>query len=248
MGEFKKLVAEDFQILDRDSKFFDLRVAQLKRNILEVKSLNEILASLKEAEVDLAYYMTDEFLKEIQIQKFYQIKLVEKRILLTKDLSLDSKIHPNISEYNESEPSSDLLELALMAGQQTRFNTDPNFSPDLYKKLFSRWIEKSVSGEMASHVLVYKIEERIVGFVSLRTDREKPHVVLLAVHPDFEGRGIAFMLLSAAERIFLDLGFTEISGATLLNNKKALSVYKRHGSQREKIEYVYHFWKNKIDE
>ena len=101
---------------------------------------------------------------------------------------------------------------------------------------------------MASHVLVYKIEERIVGFVSLRTDKEKPHVVLLAVHPDFEGRGISFALLSAAEKIFFDLGFTEISGATILENRKALTVYKRHGSEKEQIEYVYHFWKNNINE
>ncbi len=241
-------MAVDFQILDRDSNFFGLKVAQIKRNVLAVKPLNEVLTSLKEAEVDLAYYQSDEIFAEERSKDLYQINMVEKRIVLTKGLNTESKIHPNISEYIESDPGSDLIDLALISGQQTRFNTDPHFAPDLYKKLFSTWIEKSVRGEMASHVLVYKTKERIVGFVSLRTDKEKPQVVLLAVHPDFEGKGIAFALLSAAERIFLDLGFTEISGATILQNRKALKVYKRHGSEKEQIEYVYHFWKNKLDE
>src|SRR5690606_15074854 len=112
-----------------------------------------------------------------------------------------------------------------------------------YDELFKNWIIESVKGNMASHVLVYKMDSRIVGFATIKKGAGLPHISLLAVDPEFEGKGVSFALLLAVEKILLDEGFEFVSGAAHIKNIKAMAVYYRHGSQDQKIEYGYHFWK-----
>ena len=98
---------------------------------------------------------------------------------------------------------------------------------------------------MASHVLVYKIETKIVGFATIKKGLGHPHISLLAVDPEFEGKGISFALLLAVEKILLDEGFKFFSGSAHSKNVKALAVYYRHGPEDQKIEYGYHLWRKK---
>lgn len=240
-------MASNFQILQRDSDFFECKVAKISDNklILDEANIEENLRIMFDEEVTLAYYYSNIPIPDNFTSKYYDLKLVDEKITLTKSLNSSAYIHPNITLYKESFPNSDLIALAQLAGHYTRFNLDSNISREKYNKLFENWIIESVKGKMASHVLVYKIDSKIVGFATIKMGMGLPHISLLAVNPGFEGQGISFALLLAVEKILLDEGFKYFSGSAHSKNVKALAVYYRHGPEDQKIEYGYHFWKKK---
>lgn len=238
-------MASTFQILPRDSDFFQCKVGRISDNKLTLNetTIEEELKLMFDEGVTLAYYYSDTPLPKNFTSKYYDLRLVDEKITLSKPLNNEAYIHPNITLYQESFPNRDLISLAQLAGKYTRFNLDSNISPEKYNQLFKNWIIESVKGNMASHVLVYKIDTKIVGFATIKKGTGLPQISLLAVDPEFEGKGISFALLLAVEKILLDEGFKCFSGAAHSKNVKALAVYYRHGPEDQKIEYGYHLWR-----
>jgi ribosomal protein S18 acetylase RimI-like enzyme len=87
--------------------------------------------------------------------------------------------------------------------------------------------------------LVAEAAGRVVGFVRLKPPSHLPenaHVIQvqgLAVHPAARRRGIAEMLLSAAEQRVRDQGMRKLSLRVLSTNQAAISLYERLGFARE---------------
>jgi ribosomal protein S18 acetylase RimI-like enzyme len=87
--------------------------------------------------------------------------------------------------------------------------------------------------------LVAEAAGRVVGYVRLKAPTHLPenaHVVQvqgLAVHPDARRRGIAAMLLAAAEQRARDRGLRKLSLRVLSTNQGAISLYERLGFSRE---------------
>ncbi|MHA6280382.1 GNAT family N-acetyltransferase [Salinimicrobium sp. CAU 1759] len=237
----------DFEILKRDSDFFGIKVAKITEDLLNLDKVQiELeLKKLFDADVELAYYYSSLPLPEDFTSQFYNSILVDERIKLKKPLNRNSHIHHNISLYKDSYPGADLIALAQLAGHHTRFYLDPNISKEKYNELFKNWTVKSVQKEMASHVLVYKMDSKIVGFATIKKDVEYPQIALLAVDPMVEGKGVAFALFLSIEKILLDEGYEFVTGVTHAKNRKALALYYRLGCQGNKIEYGYHFWRKK---
>lgn len=238
-------MSSHLKILEKDSDFFSMNIGKIETNSLNENS-KEVFEHMCEFEIDLAYYSSSSPIPSNLRSSGYKILLVERKITLIKRLDKESRIHPKISLYKKNKANKALQELALISGLKTRFFTDPHFSESVYRKLFLQWIDKSVKGEMATHVLVYKENNKIVGFITIRADKKIPHIVLMAVEPAFEGKGISFALLRAAERVLIEEGFKQFSGATTINNKKALAVYNRHGPDDIYEEFIYHLWRNEI--
>ncbi len=243
-------MTSNFQVLTRDSEFFGFKVARISDDHFNLDGLafdNE-LKKLFDEEVELAYYYSNTPIPENLSSIYYDYKLVDEKITLIKTLDETSVIHPNITLYDQQYPEKGLIALAQLAGQHTRFYRDTNISRKKYNELFKNWIIESVKGIMASQVIVYKMDSKIVGFATIKKGIGLPHIPLLAVNPEFEGRAIAFRLLYAVERILIDEGFEFVSGAAHSKNVKAVAVYDRYGSKKQKIEYGYHFWKKQVNE
>lgn len=87
--------------------------------------------------------------------------------------------------------------------------------------------------------LVAELRGVVVGYVRLKAPTHLPenaHVVQvqgLAVHPDARRRGIAAMLLAAAEQRARDRGLRKLSLRVLSTNQGAISLYERLGFSRE---------------
>jgi ribosomal protein S18 acetylase RimI-like enzyme len=87
--------------------------------------------------------------------------------------------------------------------------------------------------------LVAEAAGRVVGYVRLKPPTHLPenaHVIQvqgLAVHPAARRRGIAEMLLAAAEQRVRDQGMRKLSLRVLSTNQAAISLYERLGFARE---------------
>lgn len=233
---------DHFRILEWDSQFFDLKIAQLEQNILSMGNDNLCLKKLAEANVNLAYYNSNTPVRETRNDHF-DFFLVNKKVPIKKKINNSTPMHENISFYNDPEPDEKLKNLAQRAGAFSRFLKDPNIDPIKVKELYEEWIVKSVKKEMASEVLVYKKNNKIEGFVTLKTNPPLGETPLFAVSREVEGKGASFALMRAADSVLYDKGCSYYTSATQAENKAALTVFRRHGFEINPIEYTYHLWR-----
>lgn len=229
----------NFQKLEWDSEFFGFSVGRINEGIKSCDLREPFNQDFK-----LLYLTSNEPIPEIYLEsEYYSIQLVDEKVPLKKILDRETDIHPKISFYNNNNAEKELVFMAQHAGGSTRFKLDPNISEDKYNQLFEMWIQRSVSKEIADHVLVFREDNKIVGFATIAIEDFGPYVSLLAVNPEFEGKGVSFALMRAIERTLRDLGYDEVHGATQLNNRKALVVYERYGLVRQDVKYIYHLWR-----
>ena len=89
--------------------------------------------------------------------------------------------------------------------------------------------------------LVAELAGKVVGYIRLKPPTPLPenaHVLQvqgLAVHPDARRRGIAGMLLAAAERRSRERGKRKLSLRVLSTNTAAIALYERLGFAREGV-------------
>jgi ribosomal protein S18 acetylase RimI-like enzyme len=98
---------------------------------------------------------------------------------------------------------------------------------------------------LATDVLVYRVNGKIIGFITIKVDGKKGSAPLLAVNIDYEGIGVSFALMRAAETVLVKHGCTSVLGGTQDLNQKTLKITERYGFKFQKIEYVYHLWNKK---
>ncbi|WP_169578539.1 GNAT family N-acetyltransferase [Salinimicrobium terrae] len=218
-------------------------MAKLKNNSLS-ENMGEKLENLYDQNIELGYYTsTIKISKEKLQSRFYHLELVSTRIPIVKEMVNKTIIHPNISLYEEQEPSEDLISLALLAGQNGRFGNDPRISKEVYRKLFECWIRNSIKKVIADEVLVYKVDEEVVGFATIKIDGNTGYAPLLAVKRKYEGKGVSFAIMRAIETRLIENECKYVLSGTQEINKKALSTFKRYGLQPQPAEYIYHLWR-----
>jgi dTDP-4-amino-4,6-dideoxy-D-galactose acyltransferase len=148
-----------------------------------------------------------------------------------------------VAPYDEPRTRPELVELAIMAGEYSRFRTDPQFPPELFRKLYRAWIERSVRGEIADIVLVASADTaRMAGMVTASLAGSQGSIGLFAVAADVRGRGIGRALLSAAHRWMRTLGGTHSQVVSQRANQPASRLYQRMDYTIASVRDVYHFW------
>jgi dTDP-4-amino-4,6-dideoxy-D-galactose acyltransferase len=119
-----------------------------------------------------------------------------------------------------------LRSLALLAGHLSRFRVDARLPAQSGDRMYELWIARSLSGEIATDVLVAGDDE---GLVTVRVSGATATIGLLAVDPTRQGRGLGRALLAAAERRAFDAGATLVEVATQAENVAACRLYESGG-------------------
>jgi hypothetical protein len=237
-------MSEYYKILNWDTQFFDFNVVEIKKDVLSNFNVNEVLDDLASGQVKLGYYSSSNIITDVK-SDVYEIKFIIKRIPLEKKVLIHSPFHKNIELYKEDYVDEALIRLAQLAGRQGRFGNDTNISDTLCDEIFKNWMINSANKKMASHILVYKVANKIVGLATIDIREGKGYTPLFAVDRKFEGMGISFALMRAVETILKVEGCPIAVGGTQELNQKALRVYQRYGLIPQEPEYVYHLWKKK---
>lgn len=238
-------MSEYYKILNWDTQFFDFKVVEIKKDVLSNYKVTQVLDDLAASQVKLGYYTSSILLKDLK-SDLYDINYIVKRIPLEKKITNHAPFHENIELYNEDYVDEALMKLAQLAGRQGRFGNDINISDTLCDEIFKNWIINSVNKKMASHILVYKVASKIVGFATIDIRDGKGYTPLFAVDRKFEGTGVSFALMRAVETILFEEGCPIAVGGTQELNQKALKIYQRYGLIPLDSEYVYHIWKKDL--
>lgn len=98
-----------------------------------------------------------------------------------------------------------IVELSLLAWEPAFESMEKALGSRIFHLIWSDWKKSQAEGVAGAcraadkyHILVADLDGRVVGFVAYELKGETGEVVLLAVHPECQRRGIATLLNQAA--------------------------------------------------
>ncbi len=144
-------------------------------------------------------------------------------------------------EGTSADPS--LRELAVAAGEHSRFHVDPKIPEERWRALYELWIENSVRGELADRVLVATEpgDGRAIGLVTVAFQRGFGEYGLVAVGERARRRGVASALVARAEHETGAAGLARAEVGTQRENERACAFYTSCGYRTIRLEDAYHF-------
>jgi len=218
--------------LEWDSHFFKKKVGELNID-------NGIIENL--LDFDVVYAKSDKKIK-LTIPKF-ELSASETKIVFIKDIKVPNIFDLNIrSAFSSGLKAEDLYELALISGEYSRFNKDNKFSYKEFVELYKKWVDNSFDNNYADDILVYVLNEKIVGFVTYKINNEEAKIGLIATDSNQQGKGIGTKLLNAVENKLFRLKIKTLEIPTQMENIIACKFYDKNGySIKEKI-YINHYW------
>lgn len=228
------------KVLDWDSDFFGLPIARIIAEDPSATALENALSTLQSRGTALVYlFLTTALSSQL---KGAEIVNMGGKVLYHKPLTTAPNYHPQIESFPLGDTAPELYELALQSGVYSRFKLDTKLPEAAYERLYRTWIEKSVKRILADELLVYKVDGKIAGMLTLAQKGGWGDIGLIAVDTDYRGQKIGHHLLNAAYKYFYDLGITDLGVETQTQNKGACQFYEKNGFQVYKSEYLYHVW------
>ena len=218
-----------------DSDFFELKIAEISN---QKTTTNKNLEDF-----DLIYYKSKESFT-IKIKGFKN-SFSEIKILFVKDI-LSNKIEDNniFSIKKTVFNVSEIYELAYESGKFSRFNLDPKFNHNKFIELYKKWVDNAMNNSFADDLIVYKESDKILGFVTYQISGDEATIGLIAVNPDFQGKGIGSKLLNHVEQHLFNKKIKKLYIPTQKSNKTACDFYSKLGYNIHEIIHIKHYWRN----
>ncbi|MCE9563780.1 MAG: GNAT family N-acetyltransferase [Planctomycetes bacterium] len=242
---------EAYQILTWDSDFFGFTVARINSSHRDGE-LEHALSELRTQNVRLAYWSTAEALDQVDRDHITQLggRFVDEKTTFHVDLQSDGApakqpvvMAPVVEKYREGMSREDLRALAIQSGEYSRFAVDPNIPRAKFEELYTIWMEKSLTKEMAEEVLMIRDPgNRVVAMTTVGKKGTRGDIGLVAVDINFRGRQYGELLVRHALNWFDIHKYRYVQVVTQGVNTAACRLYAKCGFAVEKKEHFYHFW------
>lgn len=100
-------------------------------------------------------------------------------------------------------------------------------------------LKKELDNDLAKYILLKK-ENKILGFVATWIVIDECHIMNVAVHPEFRGKGLGNILLNALLKTCTDNGVNDITLEVRKSNIVAQNLYIKYGFKEEGIRKKYY--------
>ncbi len=233
----------EFEILNWDSEFFHKKIASVILRKSDDNFLKRTLFECEEIGVELIYLFIEEGVSiSFSLLNGYNHILVDNKVIYKTKSITDNDLDYHISEYNG--PSELLYNLAMQAGAKSRYRIDKNFTKGDFERLYRTWINNSVNHTIADKVLVYRKQNKIIGFITLKIDKEESKIGLIASDPEYRKKGIGTALVRACKYYAYNAKSQSLSVATQKENDRACSFYMKNQFEKFMETTVIHVWIN----
>lgn len=222
-----------------DSEYFGFNVGEYTVDLKEPASLDELSHEARKKNYTLLYVRSS-----YQLPGFEGIFCDEKIEYATTSFKNNLVKCKCVNEYQGSTVNQQLINLAFVSGKYSRYHLDTLFPEEKFENLYRIWMEKSVSHEIATGVLVYQEQDdkNIEGMLTYKIEADHSSVGLFAVDPQIQGKGIGTKLLN---HLFSIIPHTEQHILTIDTqgvNKPARRFYEKNGLYINSRTWLYHVW------
>jgi dTDP-4-amino-4,6-dideoxy-D-galactose acyltransferase len=223
--------------LDWDSSFFNKKIGLLElsndNNFIEIQDDYDLIYVVSDK--DIAIEITDYKQSYSENKIVFSKKIVQKNDLKDANIFLVLEVEDSTNE--------EIYELAFESGKFSRFKLDPNFDQREFEKLYKKWVDNSFNKEFADAVLVYKEQNKILGFVTYKVWDKQATIGLIGVCSKHQGKGIGKKLMQSVEIDLANKGLDELRIPTQLQNEMACLFYTKMGYEIIENKILKHYWK-----
>lgn len=234
------------QLLAWDTETFKRKIGRVSfEQAVTYEEFHELLTLARFEKYELLYIFQSEEIDFFYKDEFAEMSMVDQKVIFNKKLEqekLRMDISPFVSEYQNENVTPQLLNLAYESGRYSRFYVDKHFLRNDFQELYSMWITRSVSKEIADEVLVYEKEGIIAGMLTYKITDNVATIGLIAVDPQIQGKKIGTELITFMEYKLSQLAVSEINVATQIQNMRACCFYKKNKYSIKQITKIYHVW------
>ncbi len=228
------------QFLEWDSEFFGLKIGKYNISEPSIVDLKRMLDAKKQHEYELLYIFMDNPPSQ-DCTDWLQSNgghLVDEKVIYEKAIHNVSLPNLDVTEYSGS-LTQELIDLAIASGHSSRFKTDKKLNPK-FEAFYTLWMQKSVSGELADKIFVYKENSDVKGFVSIKIKNGIGQIGLIAVDESMRGKGIGKSLIAACDKWLFDNKITRHQVVTQMQNNGACALYEKCGFSISEVQTIYH--------
>jgi ribosomal protein S18 acetylase RimI-like enzyme len=230
----------NYRILDWDTRFFGIRVAQL--TVADATDSQSLSDALEQSDADVVYVFVPAAAADryLPVLERHSGRFYDRKVTFVKHVDpAFAASDPSISEITTE--SGDLLNLAYASGHLSRFFLDPGFHP-YFKALYGEWIRKALRAA-ESRVFALSDSSHMLAMVSAAVENGVGAIGLLAIAEDGRGQGLALRLLKHCEAYYGSLGARTCRVVTQNANLGACRLYLKAGYRIESEQDVWHIWK-----
>lgn len=234
------------QLLSWDTETFHKKIGRVCfEEAVSYEEFYELLTLARLEKFELLYIFQSEEIDFFNKVEFADMSLVDQKVIFEKKLEPDNlreDVSPFVSEYQDEKVTPQLLNLAYESGRFSRFYVDKHFPRNDFQKLYSQWITRSVSKEIADEVLIYEKEGKISGMLTYKITDNVATIGLIAVDPQIQGKRIGTELMTFLEHKLSKLAIFDINVATQKQNVRACCFYEKNDYSIKQITNIYHVW------
>jgi dTDP-4-amino-4,6-dideoxy-D-galactose acyltransferase len=236
--------------LEWDSEFFGLRIARLTEDSLTRDRTAAALRWCTENRIDCLYFLAQLSDSETaELAQLHGLQPVDMRVTLDCALPAAAGEAPDIRHFATSDirhfaaaDAEALCRLAAVSHRDSRFYFDSRFPRSRCDALYAAWIKRSFEG-WADAVFVAAPEGNAVGYLSAHlSPAGVGSIGLVAVDPDWHGRGLGKQLVEAGLRYFAENGMKQATVVTQGRNIVSQRLYQRCGFRTRSAGLWYHRW------
>ena len=236
-----------FDSLAWASEFFGFAVGRIDGPFMPAGALAQLLASARsQDQVQLVYGQCDsaDTASSTEATSCKGFLADAKRTyFLALNRELDTPLPPQVSAAtNDTISLRQLRLLAWQSAEFSRFRIDPAMPTGAWRRMYSTWMYKSLTRDLADQVLVERVDGAIVGMLTIRYRQRQADIGLFAVDPEWRGRGIGRRLLKAARHHCLANDCDGLSVVTQGTNLPACRIYESAGYTLCSAQNIFHFW------
>lgn len=233
--------------LQWDSDFFSIKIGRIDKFLINEETFDTLMFRFVTSDYKLLYIFDDiNNIRPTVNLKNCVLKEVDTKILFEKKLdTIDYENNDEIQglNYFTLEDEIDLYNLALESGHLSRYKTDKLFKIGEFERFYKMWIKNSLNKSIADDIFIYKENNRIEGFVSLKYSGEYCTIGLIAVSPKLRGKRIGEKLMKKCFSSGKQKGCSTLYVATQLQNQGACRFYQKFDMNINEQKKIYHLWK-----
>jgi dTDP-4-amino-4,6-dideoxy-D-galactose acyltransferase len=226
--------APRIQKLDWDSGHYGMQVGTIAQPVDTPDMLHTALVAAKALGLQLVYWLsTDTFIPDRQIlDRFGGRRIVGyhryRRLLTAPDR--DRMADPRCASVTGTRAEKSVLDLALLAGQCSRFRLDTRLPAHGFEVMYERWITKSLSRELADDVLVLRdLDGQMRSLLTYQLRDTTAVIGLVATSLTARGQGFGSAMLAEAHRRISRVGADNVIVSTQSENRTACRFYEASG-------------------
>lgn len=222
--------------LDWDSTFFGFPVGDLfiEKDFSNTRVINSN---------DFTFFQVRSKMPLDIFSDTHSLSYLETKIIFSKVLNELNILEDSIIDFDDFPiAENSLYELAYESGKYSRYKQDKYILEDSFKKLYQLWITNSINKSFADKIFYFKENENVLGFVTFKIKNDTAQIGLIAVSPNYQGKGIGKKLILKTEKYCFKRNVKTLQIPTQLENKGACNFYIKMGYDISEKIIIKHYW------